>query len=280
MAFGVIFKFSVGRAGWLAKMILGLALYTAQHLPAQAQDQTGLRIVTAEEPPANYLENGELIGTTIDIIREILNRQGLDVKIELRPWPRAFLIAKTTPNVVIFTAGHTQERIDLGFHFIGPIISRKHILWKRRESDFDIRSIDDVVQRRLMISGMREDWRTRLFLAEGAEVSQTSSFPLGLKQLSLGRTDLWISSDIEMPAITRELAIDPGSIEPALVFREAPSFIMLSKGTEQAIIENWRHTFQNMQNSDFFEKAARKWSAILNMDMAYAPEKGFHIAGN
>ena len=236
-----------------------------------------VRIVTAEEPPANYLLNGELTGTTIDIIHEILRIQDQEIRIELMPWARAFLIAKSKPNVVIFTAGRTQERIDHGFHFIGPVISRKHILWKRRDAGIHIESPEDVARQHLLVSGMREDWRTRHFLALGVNVSQTNSFPSGLKQLMLRRTDLWISSDIEMPTITREVGYDPGELAIAHIFREAPSFIMLSKGTDPRTIRSWEAAFGQMQESDFFERTARKWSAILNMELTHSPERGFHI---
>lgn len=255
-----------------------LALLLIFLLPsARALSDEQLRILTTREPPANFMENGEVTGTTTDIVRGILNILGEEIEIELMPWARAYTIAKNVPNIVIYTAGRTQERIDLGFHFLGPVISRKHSLWKRRNVPIQISSIDDILTNRALVSGMRQDWREEFFSSQGVHVVRTADNRLGLKQLIQGRVQLWIASDIEAPTIAREAGISLQEIEIAYVFKEAPSFIMISNGTPKPTVDRWRQAFETLNDGDFYDRTARKWSRRLGLNLRHSQERGFHI---
>lgn len=100
--------------------------------PSFASSQAIERIVTAEETPTNYTINGEVTGTTTAIVREILRLLDREVEIEIFPWARSMRIAQKEPNVIIFTAGKSSERINHGFHFLGPVSTRKHVLYKKK----------------------------------------------------------------------------------------------------------------------------------------------------
>ena len=52
-----------------------------------------------------------------------------------------------------------REKIDLGFHFIGPVMTRKYLLWKRKGADFKLSGIEDIKARGLRLGTVRGDWR-------------------------------------------------------------------------------------------------------------------------
>lgn len=237
-----------------------------------------LKIVTCEEPPTNYYsKDGKFTGTTTDIIEKLKRNLNLNTKIKVMPWARSYMIAKRDPNVVIFTAGRTQERIDHGFHFIGPVITRKHVLWQKKGSSFNINSIQDIKDKKLEIGAMRGDWRAKFFKDQGVKVQEVARHELNIKKLLAGRFDLWVLSDIEAPPILNDLEIEMGKIEIAYVFKESPSYIMLSKDTSKEIVKKWQKAFSEIQKTDFFVKASKKWSNILGFELGYANDKGFFI---
>ena len=241
---------------------------------AQA-DQHYLRVVTANEPPANYMEDGKLTGLSVGVVQKVLSRISPDTKIEFLPWARAYSLAKSRPNVMAFTAGRTQERIDLGFHFIGPIITRTHALWKLADKPYAPGSFEDLRRQNWLVAGLREDWRTNFLIDRQITVTKNPDIELGLKQLVHGRVHFWITSDLEAPAITRKYGLDLARISQSLVIRQSPSYLMLSNGTAPEWIDRIEGAFASLRESGFFEKEAQFWSEKLGLNLTYSPETGY-----
>ena len=236
-----------------------------------------IRVLTTEEPPTNYSKGDRIVGFSVDVIQAILRELNETARIEMLPWARAYEIAKRTPNVVAFTVGQSQERINHGFHFIGPLASRKHILWKRKGSLVSLENENQVIQKRWVVAGMRQDWRLKYFARKKARVMEAVDPMKGLRLLMMGRADLWISSDMEAPAVSRRIGAHMKDLEIAYVFKEAPSFLMFSRDSDPKIIKAWQDAFSRLQKTDFFQKTARKWSKILDYELHYAPKTGFQI---
>jgi len=235
------------------------------------------RIVTTEEPPTNYKDQNKLVGTTVDIIEEIKRYLNLKIDIEVMPWTRSYKIAKEKPNVVIFTAGRTKERIDHGFHFIGPVITRKHALWRKAGNTSGITSIQDIKSMNLFVGSMRGDWRSKFFKGQGVRVQEVGNNEQNILKLLRGRIHLWISSDIEIPPLFNKLGVDMKAIELAYVFKEASSYIMISRDTPKDMVEKWQKAYADIQKSDFFQKASKKWGDILGLKLEFSNDKGFFV---
>ncbi len=237
-----------------------------------------IRIVTAEAPPTNYyMENGEFSGTSTEIVTEIKRILGIDTEIEILPWSRAYRLALYKTDVVAFSCGKTQDRIEHGFHFIGPIITRKHVLWSLKDNNYTLSDIQDIKDQQLVITGLRDDWRVKYFVDRGVDATGTNTHAQALKMLISERIDLWISSDIEAPQVAKKLGVDINQLEIVFVFRELPSFIMLSKDFSDDNLKAWKNAFSEIQKSDFFLKSSGKWSKILGIDLLYKEDRGYYI---
>lgn len=102
-----------------------------------------LRVVTDELPPYSFVENDRLTGISTDIVRALLEHANLEAEFEVYPKSRAFAVAKTTPNTLIFSLKRTQKREDL-FHWIGAIIPSKTCLYSlKSRDDIFITEIDE-----------------------------------------------------------------------------------------------------------------------------------------
>lgn len=237
-----------------------------------------LRFLTVEEPPTNYLENGEVVGTSVDLVRELARLLDETIDIELLPPARAILIANTTANRVLFTAALTEARKAQGYHAIGPVITRKHVLYARKGRNLQLAKLGDLITQNLTVSGTDGDWRSAYLKERGVVVETTTEHLLNLKKLMVNRTDLWISSDIEAPPILAEAGVDRSEIEEVLVIRTAPSYILVSNGTAPEVLRRWRAAFRAMSSDqDFLDKVTSKWSRKLGMDFGYDRGTGFFV---
>ena len=57
-----------------------------------------LTILTENLPPLNYLENGVLVGPSVEIVKEIQKRVGSQEPIQVYPWARAYKMAHSCPK--------------------------------------------------------------------------------------------------------------------------------------------------------------------------------------
>lgn len=257
------------------KIILGITLIL---ILSVSFAQAGVIVLTSSEPPANYMENGVVSGTSVDIVRELLRRVGIDAEIKMQPWARVYQSGLDYPNVILFTAGKTEKRVKAGFHFIGPVMTRNHTVYMCRGEKYEVSSIEDIKRNGMVVGGMRGDWRSELFASKGVKVDLALDSARHLKKLMGGRHQLLISSDMEIHQLLSNNDFPADSLEPVFVFAEAPSFIMISKGTPENLVEEMRQAFSDMQQTDFFERIAAKYSRILQYEIDYLPEKGFFIS--
>ncbi len=234
-----------------------------------------VRIITADEPPTNYKENGEIVGTTVDIVKGIVQQLKSNSSVEFMPWSRAIKLVSEKPNVAVFTAGKTQKRIDHGYYFIGPVMTRKHVLWRRADRYLPVSSIEDIKNKNYKVGALREDWRGKLF--EKNNIEDVRKPEQNLEKLLRGRIDLWVTSDIEAPSVAKSVNVDINDIAVAYIIKEAPSYIMLSKDTPSDTVKAWEAALIELQKTDFFEKIADKWKVKLGLDLGYAADKGFYI---
>lgn len=80
---------------------------------AHAQSLEKTLFITETLPPYNYIENGTLIGTSVDILLRSLSAVNVHKKstdIKVYPWARAYKILITTPNTCTLSTVKSPER--------------------------------------------------------------------------------------------------------------------------------------------------------------------------
>ncbi|NIQ88108.1 MAG: transporter substrate-binding domain-containing protein, partial [Deltaproteobacteria bacterium] len=101
-----------------------------------------LIILTENLPPLNYVEDGVLVGPSVDTVKEIQRRVGSQEEIKVYPWARAYQMALEEENVVLFGMTHTEVRHDQ-FKWIGPLATKRDILVAKKGSGITINSLED-----------------------------------------------------------------------------------------------------------------------------------------
>ena len=124
-----------------------------------------LTILTENLPPLNYVENGVLVGPSVEVVREIQKRVGSQEPIQVYPWARAYKMALEDKNVVLFGMTYTKVREDK-FKWVGPLATKRDILVAKKGSGIIINSLEDAKKVK-RIGTLRDDTRERLLIKHG-----------------------------------------------------------------------------------------------------------------
>lgn len=247
-------------------------------LSVTASFATEIRLLTGIQPPTNYLDDrGKLTGIAVDIIEELKKSLGVKAEIEVYPWARALKLAEDNPDIVLFTDAKTPERVAKGFHFIGPFVTRRHVIYSRAEGSTKLKNLKDIAGENARVVGTRGDWRTQLLKRRGAAIQETPDQLASVRMLLAGRADYWLSSDVELPLMLKSAGAGPETVDEAALISEASSYLLLSRGTKPAHVKAWQAAFKQLQSTGFLHRLAAKWSRKLGVNYAYSRSKGLYL---
>jgi polar amino acid transport system substrate-binding protein len=213
----------------------------------------------------------------VEIVEALRNALRVTAEIEVVPTARANEYVEKTPNVLVFTYAKSPEREKAGFHFIGPVVTRTQMLWKKKGAPINVGSLADVKSQNLTVGSLIGDWRSKFLEGAGVTVSEVGTSELNLKKLMADRMPLMVSSSFDMPSIAKLVGVDMADVEPVYTIAEASSYLMFSKDTDQATLNKWQNAYIALEKTDFFTKTADKWSQILGAPLKFAPDKGFYV---
>ena len=217
-----------------------------------------LTIISEENPPFNFNKNGVFTGSATEVVREIMRRLKQPAGIEVMTWARAYQLARTRPNVVLFSTARTKEREDL-FHWVGPIFKVRFGFYARKGSNLVLTCLADA-KKVGAIATYKDDVREQLLKSMGFTNLDSSKSPASnLKKLLAGRVDLWLYSNLGVPSVAEQMGINPDDVEFILPFKDFFAYIAVSKGTPQAVVAKWQETLEAMKRDGTFEKISRQW---------------------
>ena len=224
-----------------------------------------LTILTENMPPLNYVENGVLVGPSVEIVREIQRRVGSDEPIQVYPWARAYKMSLEQENVVLFGMTHTEARHDQ-FKWIGPLATKRDILVARKSSGIKIDSLEDAKKVK-SIGTLRDDTRERLLESLGfTNLEPVSDEQLNAKKLVLGRIALWTYKIPGLRTVCELAGVDYNEVEEVYHLREITLDIAFSKKTSDSIVERWRKAFNEMLADGTIMRIQKKWNRKLEDD--------------
>ncbi len=224
-----------------------------------------LTILTENLPPLNYLDDGVLVGPSVEIVKEIQRRIGSHEQIKVYPWARAYKMALEDVNVVLFGTTYTKVRHDK-FKWIGPLATKRDILVAKKSSGIKISNLEDAKKVK-RIGTLRDDTRGRLLKRLGfTNLDPVSDEQQNAKKLVLGRIDLWTYKKPGLKTICELAGVDYNEIEEVYHLRKSDLMIAFSKKTSDSIVQKWRNAFNEMLADGTIMQIRKKWNNILEDD--------------
>ena len=224
-----------------------------------------LIILTENLPPLNYVDNGVLVGPSVETVQEIQKRVGSKEKIQVYPWSRAYKMALEQKNVVLFGMTYTKVRQDK-FKWVGPLATKRDILVARKDSRITINSLEDAKKVK-RIGILLDDTRGRLLASHGfTNLEPVSDEQLNAKKLAHGRLDLWAYKIPGLRTVCDLAGVDHTQFKEVHHLREIELMIALSKKTSDAIVQQWQNAFDALTADGTILKIRKKWNKKLEDD--------------
>ena len=218
-----------------------------------------LIILTENLPPLNYVEDGVLVGPSVDTVKEIQRRVGSQEEIKVYPWARAYKMALEEENVVLFGMTHTEVRDDQ-FKWIGPLATKRDILVAKKGSGIQIKNLEDAKKVK-RIGTLRDDTRERLLKSQGfTNLESVSDEQMNARKLVLGRIDLWTYKIPGLRTVCDLAGVDHKEMEEVFSLREINVDIAFSKKTSDAIVQKWKKAFNEMVADGTLMKIRKRWN--------------------
>ena len=224
-----------------------------------------LTILTENLPPLNYLDNGVLVGPSVEIVKQIQKRVGSEEPIQVYPWARAYKMALEDQNVILFGMTYTKVRKDK-FKWVGPLAKKRDILVAKKSSGIKINNLEDAkkVER---IGTLRDDTRGRLLERNGfTNLEPVSDEQLNAKKLALGRINLWAYKIPGLRTVCDLAGVDHTEFEEVYHLREIDLMIAFSKKTSDSIVQKWRDAFDELSKDGTILQIRKKWNTKLEDD--------------
>lgn len=204
-----------------------------------AASASDLRIVT--EPDSVIAE---------PVVREVAARAGYGGTILVMPWSRALKTALEESGVMLYPTTRAPDRED-HFHWVGPILSVKWVLYAKKGSGLRLGSLEEARQLRL-IGTYRRDAR-ELYLQEQVftNLNTANSNIQNVRKLLKGRIQAMVSTDLGISTTLAEAGAPRDSVEPILVFRQVDLYMAFSRGTPPELVQRWREAYESIVEDGF-----------------------------
>jgi polar amino acid transport system substrate-binding protein len=224
-----------------------------------------LTILTENLPPLNYVDNGNLVGPSVEIVKEIQKRVGSQEQIQVYPWARAYKMALEEENVILFGMTYTDVRKDK-FKWVGPLATKRDILVAKKGSGIKIKDLEDA-KKVNRIGTLRDDTRGRLLERNGfRNLEPVSDEQLNAKKLAIGRIDLWAYKIPGLRTVCDLAGVDYTEFEEVYHLREIDLMIAFSKKTSDSIVQKWRDAFNEMLADGTIMQIRKNWNMKLEDD--------------
>jgi len=224
---------------------------------SRAQEIT---IVTEEFPPYNYTQNGEMKGISSEIVMAVLEEIDVTAKIVSYPWSRAYVLASTKKNHLIYSIARIPEREEL-FHWIGTIAPYSTSLYKlKSRKDIVINSIDDAKLYSIGTSGsdvITEYLQSLNFI----HLEIVSRDVQNLYKLTHDRIDLIAYDDISFSYMIKKEGLTLNKYEKVFLIEDLSDklYMAFSKTTDISLVEKFKKGLEAIKKKGIFEKIQKKY---------------------
>lgn len=214
-----------------------------------------LSVLVEDWYPFNYQDGDEIVGSSTDYVKRLLEHAQLDYEIEIREWSQAFSILKSEPNTLLYSTFKTEKRADM-FHWICPINEPVYSSAYALADNTQVTAAT-LEQLKAYSVGITQDTYPfhrfkDLGFIEGENIQVTKNNSSNLGMLLRGRVDVIIESDIAIEGMIDKAKVDPNKIKKLLAVKDPnhPEICLaISKQTDLRTVEKLKQAQQFLKAS-------------------------------
>jgi polar amino acid transport system substrate-binding protein len=219
---------------------------------------TPLRVVTELSPPHQTLIDGEVAGLSTALVKATLAHAGISAQIELYPWARAFRIAKSQPDVLIYNMARTAER-EAQFHWIGTVAAYQlgFVALSHRD-DIRIKALSDAVG--YTIAVQRDDVAANFLMQNGFSNGQQLVLAADIAEswqlLLNGKVDLVVDDAVALTAMAETLALPYKYLRFVYAIPELAQHTWLAASLETSpeLVKRLQQAHSEVATTEYYQK--------------------------
>lgn len=223
-------------------------------IPTLSFAEPFLHVLTEDWRPYNYEDKGQIKGQSTEIVVKVLDRAGVDYKITLFPWSRAYRIAQQKENVLIYTIVRMPLRENM-FIWSRPL-AKKDVssLFKLKDrEDIQVSKLEDARQFKV---GAVKDSMGYLYLKKNffaSLVPVSTDQHVNLDHLLKGHVDLITASEKNFVYSAKQVGVDPDALSKVMTLFEFSPYMAFSLGTSQVIIDKVNRAYDELVEEGVIE---------------------------
>jgi polar amino acid transport system substrate-binding protein len=225
-----------------------------------ANEKNNFLYLTEEAAPQNFTRNGEIKGVSVDILKEIWARMGLEpAKIKLVPWAQGYQQVITRPNSVIFSTSRLEEREKL-FKWVGPIRTPRLGLIAQKRKKIKIATLEDAKKYRIVT--VIDDASEILLLNRNVpqkNLTRVATLETALKKLNAGSVDIIAYGEENVWYYLNEHGIDNKEYEKLYTILGASDFYAFNRETPDATIKKFQDAFLSLKKDGTYDTIYKKY---------------------
>lgn len=235
--------------------IIGVLLIMVLTPLARATPAPDLVVVTEEFPPFSYIDRptGKVTGVLTVMVETVLKKAGVRYTIRVLPWQRAYQMALTQPNVMIYSMARRPDREDL-FEWGGRLTTVSFSFYRlRSREDVNPTSMEDAKRYRV---GVTLGDFTHRYLEQQGFVPETAGgglvpvreVELNIRKLLAGNIDLAPFTSLGLTSGCKAIALDCAQLEPTLPIPglQSDHYFAFSRTTDPALIDSVRLAYRDL----------------------------------
>lgn len=221
-----------------------------------------LRLVTENWPPVTYEKAGEAQGMAVELAQLIQQRVNSRERIEVLPWPRAYQLALSQPNVVLFTVVKTPERENL-LNLLGPVATGQIAIFTR--ADFHSENLDSPNLKNTLRNGVHRGtaFHSTLEASGFKQIVPLNSPVAGVKMLMKGRLDAYCDDELAIAELFRRAGHPKTPFKKVVALKNSDFYFAFSPGTAPASMLAWNDALVEIKRSGEFNRLYQKWFGDL-----------------
>jgi ABC-type amino acid transport substrate-binding protein len=216
-----------------------------------------LNYITESYPPYNFKSNGKLQGIAVDLLLAATRKSSTSLtakKIKLLPWTRAYKMAETGPNIVLFSTTRTDER-EQKFNWVGPISPTRIVLLAKKSNAIIINSPSDISKH--IVGAIKDDIGDQLVQAAGIKdsaIKHVSKAESLAKMLGAGRIKLWAYEENVARWFIKQAGLKNSEFESVYTLKESDLYYAFSKDIKKEALELLQKSIDDVKASEEFAK--------------------------
>ncbi len=194
----------------------------------------------------------------VELTRQIQQQLSSDEKIEVLPWLRAYNIALSQPNVILFTLAHTEERAKI-FNMLGPIASGQIAIFTRTNFSQDKIILENLKQNLRIGTHRGTIFHITLELLGFKKIVPVNSPVSGVKMLMSNRIDAYCDDDLAIAELFRRAGYPHDSYKKILPLASSEFHIAFFKGTSLTTMQAWSEALTKIKQNGEFNRIYQRW---------------------